>query len=153
MLVSRTKAKIVLGILWKTWATFCHCFVHQHGLLITWVKNKNLDARFLWWPRETCLQENVNCSSIIFIFLFCRLISTLIKSYESMSDHMKSFEQYVNWTIPWLFTVRRFHARFFFGGSFIYLFIHFFSENCLLVLVSLFARLDEAVRGEADHLQ
>ena len=42
---------------------------------------------------------------------------------------------------------------FFFLGSFIYLFIHFFSENCLLVLVSLFARLDEAVRGEADHLQ
>ena len=28
-------------LLCKTWATFCHCFVHQHGHLITWVKTKN----------------------------------------------------------------------------------------------------------------
>ena len=28
-------------LLCKTWATFCHCFVHQHGRLITWVKTKN----------------------------------------------------------------------------------------------------------------
>ena len=25
-------------LLCKTWATFCHCFVHQHGRLITWAK-------------------------------------------------------------------------------------------------------------------
>ena len=28
-------------LLCKTWATFCHCFVHQHGRLITWVQPKN----------------------------------------------------------------------------------------------------------------
>ena len=28
-------------LLCKTWATFCHCFVDQHGRLITWVKTKN----------------------------------------------------------------------------------------------------------------
>ena len=28
-------------LLCKTWATFCHCFVLQHGRLITWVKTKN----------------------------------------------------------------------------------------------------------------
>ena len=28
-------------LLCKRWATFCHCFVHQHGRLITWVKTKN----------------------------------------------------------------------------------------------------------------
>ena len=28
-------------LLCKTWATFCNCFVHQHGRLITWVKTKN----------------------------------------------------------------------------------------------------------------
>ena len=42
---------------------------------------------------------------------------------------------------------------FFFRWYIHLLFIHFFSENCLLVLVFLFARLVEAVRGEADHLQ
>ena len=31
-------------ILCKTWTTFCHCFVHQHGRLITWVGTKNLNA-------------------------------------------------------------------------------------------------------------
>ena len=29
-------------LLCKTWATFCHCFVHQHGRLITWVKTKQI---------------------------------------------------------------------------------------------------------------
>ena len=28
-------------LLCKTWATFCHCFLHQHGRFITWVKTKN----------------------------------------------------------------------------------------------------------------
>ena len=28
-------------LLCKTWTTFCHCFVHQRGLLITWVNTKN----------------------------------------------------------------------------------------------------------------
>ena len=28
-------------LLCKTWATFCHCFVLQHGRLFTWVKTKN----------------------------------------------------------------------------------------------------------------
>ena len=28
-------------LLCKTWATISHCFVHQHGRLITWVKTKN----------------------------------------------------------------------------------------------------------------
>ena len=28
-------------VLCKTWATFCHCSVHQRGLLSTWVKTKN----------------------------------------------------------------------------------------------------------------
>ena len=33
----------------KTWATFCRCFVHQHGRLITWVKTKNTGR----WPLFT----------------------------------------------------------------------------------------------------
>ena len=28
-------------LLCRTWATFCHCFVLQHGRLITWVETKN----------------------------------------------------------------------------------------------------------------
>ena len=43
MLMYRTIAKKVFreDMLSKTWATFCHCFVHQHGRLIMWVKTKS----------------------------------------------------------------------------------------------------------------
>ena len=35
--VQNNSEKSVL-LLCKTWGIFCHCFVHQHGRLITWVK-------------------------------------------------------------------------------------------------------------------
>ena len=45
MLVYRIIAKKAFGnlilLLCKTWATFCRCFAHQHGRLITWAKTKN----------------------------------------------------------------------------------------------------------------
>ena len=55
-------------LLCKTWATFCHCFVHQHGRLITWVKTKNQTSQninrnsslryegweLLYWSRHWC---------------------------------------------------------------------------------------------------
>ena len=35
-------------LLCKIWATFCHCFVHQYGRLITWMKTKNSRGLYLY---------------------------------------------------------------------------------------------------------
>ena len=40
--------KSPLGIWFKIWATFCHCFVHQYGRLITWMKTKNSRRIYLY---------------------------------------------------------------------------------------------------------
>ena len=40
MMVYRTITKEVFWEFGKTWATFCHCFVRQHGRLVTWKKTK-----------------------------------------------------------------------------------------------------------------
>ena len=41
MLVYNSEESLLILLLWKTWATYCHCLVHQHDRLITWVKTKN----------------------------------------------------------------------------------------------------------------
>ena len=53
MLVYWTIAKKSFGnlalLLCKTQATFCFCFVHQHGRLLTWVQAKKIkESAFRW---------------------------------------------------------------------------------------------------------
>ena len=65
MLVHRTITKKIetffgtlILLLCKTWATFCHCFTHQHGRLITSVKTKNKTA---WKKRVDLLRLRMLC--------------------------------------------------------------------------------------------
>lgn len=122
MLVSRTIAKIVLVILWKTWATFRHCFVHQHGLLITWAKNKNLDAPFLWLTTR-------NLSSRDRQLFKCSLYFSLLQAYKQLNQILWIYEwppEEKLWTVGQLNYSVTFHVfmRDFFllVHSFIYLF-------------------------------
>ena len=39
-------------LLCKTWATFCHSFLHKHGRLITWVKTK---SRWINTNKNVCI--------------------------------------------------------------------------------------------------
>ena len=66
MLVYRTIAKKVFwefdSIIMQNLATFYHCFVHQHGLLVTRVKAKNRLPR----SSKLCLQASKESDIILF---------------------------------------------------------------------------------------
>ena len=49
-------------LLSKTWATFCSCFDHQHGRLITWLQPGNRNARAFSKTQDIFLLSFINIS-------------------------------------------------------------------------------------------
>lgn len=102
MLVSRTIAKIVLVMLSKTWATFRHCLVHQHGLLITWAKNKNLDAPFLWLTtRNLSSRDRQLCKCYLYFSLLqaCKRLNQILWIYEWPPDEKLWTVRQLNYSV------------------------------------------------------
>ena len=57
-------------LLCKTWETFCHCFVHQHGRLITWLKTKNCFGANMAVLSRECNQRILGVNVIKVLHLY-----------------------------------------------------------------------------------
>lgn len=74
----------IILLLCKIWAIFCHCFVRQHGLLITWVNTKE---RLFPTSLQPLFQGSVRAKSLLWISVFIYIAGEFpIKKQNSYLD-------------------------------------------------------------------
>ena len=112
MLVYRTIRKTAFWELFKTWVTFCHCFVHQHGRLITGVKTKNWCTK-QWQNVAQVLRNNrIKVPKDFFSLLFCAPIWPPLRHIKTKN---KVDKLPINVILPWAKCI--FHLISFWAGQ------------------------------------